>query len=265
MKSSHALILAVLLGGLGALLNYLYLCNKVKDIGNKVDFVGIGNEDEGDPPVEVKPGERLLRKHVVAVSIPQAQVDILDKFAFRYKDVETVINKPVSRLLVEGSLLLEDDLKTPPPELKLGENELAWPIPVDTRAFVPSLIRPGDEVWFLGAATPVAVPTPAVEEPIPESGSNGSEAVSAAGPSVTPGSSRIIGPFTVLALGNRLGSAEVMRAAKIRQVQENVMLVKVTMKGGSLESPANELLGLLEATGSRPLGYFWRPRREEAK
>jgi len=258
MKSSHALILAVLLGVLGVLLNYLYLRNKVKEIGNKVDFVGIASE--------VKPGERLLTKHLEKIPIPTGQAEILDKFAFRYVDVETVINKPVSRRLVEGSLLLEDDLKTPPPELKLGENELAWPIPVDTRAFVPSLIRPGDEVWFLGAATPVAVPTPATEEPIPESGSNEAEALSPTGPLVTPGSSRIIGPFTVLALGNRLGSAEVMRAAKIRQVQENVMLVKVVMdEQGRLESPANELLGLLEATGSRPLGYFWRPRREEAK
>ena len=258
MRSSHALILAIVLGGLGALLNLLYLRNKSEDVRNKVQFVGIASE--------VKPGERLLRKHLKKVPIPTSQAQILDKFAFRFDGVETVINKPVSRLLTEGSLLLEDDLRTPPPELKLGENELAWPIPVDTRAFVPSLIRPGDEVWFLGAATPIAVPTPAVEEPIPESGSNGPEALIPTGPSVKPGSSRIIGPFTVLALGNRLGSAEVMRAAKIRQVQENVMLVKVIMdKQGRLESPGNELLGLLEATGSRPLGYFWRPRREEGK
>ena len=64
-------------------------------------------------------------------------------------------------------------------------------------------------------------------------------------------------------MGNRLGSAEVMRAAKIRQVQENVMLIRVVMENGGLKSPAEELLALLEATGSRPLGYFWRPRREE--
>lgn len=256
MKSGHALILAVGLGIGGAVLNSFYLYNKSRDVVTE-SFVGIASE--------VKPGERLLMKHLVAVPIPANQARILEKFAVRFGDKETALNKPVSRLLTEGSLLLEDDLRTPPPQLELGEGELAWPIPVDTRALVPSLIKPGDEVWFLGTATPVAYPTPAGDRPIPENDSDGTAAVGPAGPPVASRSSRIIGPFTVLALGNRLGSAEVMRAAKIRQVQENVMLVKVTMESGSLKSPAKELLDLLEATGSRPLGYFWRPRREEIK
>jgi hypothetical protein len=262
MKSSHALILAVGLGLGGAVLNSYYLYKKSQAV-EKVDFVGIASE--------VKPGERLLAKQLVAVPVPKKQAEILDDFAFRFEDRETVINRPVSRLLRSGSLLMEDDLKTPPQQLELGQNELAWPIPVDTRAFVPSLIKPGDEVWFLGAAPPVAYPTPASDEPVPESEPNGGQSgVSAgsagsAGPPGSSASAKIIGPFTVLALGNRLGSAEVMRAARIRQVQENVMLVKVTMERGSLKSPAKELLELLEATNSRPLGYFWRPRREENK
>jgi hypothetical protein len=237
-------------------LNYFYLSKKSQAV-EMVDFVGIASE--------VKPGQRLLRKHLVAVPIPKDQAEILDKFAFRFADVETVINKPVLRLLKSGSLLLEDDLKTPPQRLQLGKNELAWPIPVDTRAFVPSLIKPGDEVWFLGAAAAVAYPTPASNEPIPEGEPDGAKPAGSAGPSVPSGSSKIIGPFTVLALGNRLGSAEVMQAARIRQVQENVMLVKVTMENGSIKSPAKELLALLEATNSRPLGYFWRPHAEEGK
>ena len=74
------------------------------------------------------------------------------------------------------------------------------------------------------------------------------------------GRSRIIGPFTVLALGNRLSSVDLMQKEKVRQVQENVMLVRVTVNpDGSLKSPAGELLRLLEETGSRPLGYLLRP------
>jgi hypothetical protein len=238
MRSSYALGLAVVLGIGGAMLNYFYLSKKSQAV-EMVDFVGIASE--------VKPGQRLLRKHLVAVPIPKDQAEILDKFAFRFADVETVINKPVLRLLKSGSLLLEDDLKTPPQRLQLGKNEL------------------GDEVWFLGAAAAVAYPTPASNEPIPEGEPDGAKPAGSAGPSVPSGSSKIIGPFTVLALGNRLGSAEVMQAARIRQVQENVMLVKVTMENGSIKSPAKELLALLEATNSRPLGYFWRPHAEEGK
>jgi hypothetical protein len=255
MKGSHALGLAVVLGIGGAALNSYYLYRKSQAI-EQVEFVGIASE--------VKPGERLLAKHLVAVPIPKKQAEILDDFAYRFADRATVIDKPVYRLLSPGSLLLEDDLRTPPQQLELGKNELAWPIPVDTRAFVPSLIKPGDEVWFLGAATAVAYPTPAGEEPIPDGTPDGGpEGGQPGGPAAPPRASaaaKIIGPFTVLALGNRLGSAEVMQAAKIRQVQENVMLVKVTMEGGSLKSPAKELLRLMEETNSRPLGYFWRPR-----
>jgi len=260
MKGSHALGLAVVLGLGGAILNAYYLYRKSQAV-DKVEFVGIASE--------VKPGERLLAKYLVAVPIPKKQAEILDDFAYRFDDRQTVIDRPVSRLLSPGSLLLEDDLRTPPQQLELGKNELAWPIPVDTRAFVPSLIKPGDEVWFLGAATAVAYPTPAGNQPIPDGAPDGApDAAESGGPAAAPrpsAAAKIIGPFTVLALGNRLGSAEVMQAAKIRQVQENVMLVKVTMEGGSLKSPAKELLRLMEETNSRPLGYFWRPRPEEKK
>jgi hypothetical protein len=256
MKGSHALGLAVVLGIGGAVLNSYYLYRKSQAI-EKVEFVGIASE--------VKPGERLLAKHLVAVPIPKKQAEILDDFAFRFAQRETVVNRPVFRLLSPGSLLLEDDLRTPPQQLELGKNELAWPIPVDTRAFVPSLIKPGDEVWFLGAATAVAHPTPAGDEPIPDNTPDAAQSGGSAGSPRASGGTKIIGPFTVLALGNRLGSAEVMQAAKIRQVQENVMLVKVTMEGGSLKTPAKELLQLMEETNSRPLGYIWRPHLEENK
>ncbi len=259
MKSSYALVLAVGLGIAGAALNSYYLYRKSQSV-ETVNFVGVA------PGVTVNPGETVLREHLVPVPIPQNHVGSLDDFAVRYKRaLDGVVNRPAPRLLKGGSLLLEQDLLTPPQQLTLGENELAWPIPVDTRAFVPSLIKPGDEVWFLGAATAVAIPTPAGNEPIPEEDPN-----PAGPPAATPArsgstSAQIIGPFTVLALGNRLGSPEVMRRAKIRQVQENVILIKVTMVGEGLRSPADELLRLMERTNSRPLGYFWRPQREEDK
>ena len=68
----------------------------------------------------------------------------------------------------------------------------------------------------------------------------------------------------MLALGNRLGPVDLMRKVPVRQVQENVMLVRVTVNpDGSLKSPAAELQRLLDETGSRPLGYLLRPHDAE--
>ncbi len=262
MKSSSVLILAVGLGIGAALLNAHYLQTRSKD-ADEISFVGI------KAGKTVNPGERLSAEHLDKVSIPERHVGNLQKHAVRWERRETVVGRPVSwprkGPSLEGpALLLGVHLQTPPPQLELGENDLAWAVPVDTRSLVPSLMVPGDEVWFLGSAAPVARPTSAGSEPLPESGADGPEPVAALSPSGASGSSRIIGPFTVLALGNRLGSAEVMQAAKIRQVQENVVMVKVTMGADKRLNPeAEELLDLLQRTGSRPLGYLWRPAVEE--
>ena len=71
-----------------------------------------------------------------------------------------MIGQPVARTLTGACLLLNDDLKTPPEELKLEPGESAMWIPVDSRAFVPSLFKPGDMVLFM--IPPVAMPTPAI-------------------------------------------------------------------------------------------------------
>ena len=60
-----------------------------------------------------------------------------------------------------GRLLMKDDLKTPPPELKLEPGEEAMFVPIDTRSIVTSLIVPGDQVMFLVSKTVPGMPTPA--------------------------------------------------------------------------------------------------------
>ena len=54
----------------------------------------------------------------------------------------------------------------------------------------------------------------------PEDNEESEEKGKSAGPIET------IGPFKILALGNRLGSPEVMRAAKMPQLQENVLAIR---------------------------------------
>lgn len=274
MKNTYGLGIAIALGISAALLNFFYLSMRSQDF-KVVDFVGLARD--------VGPGERLTQENLAQdpVQIPANWVGNLGDYAVLEKDRSTVLDQRVWRMRTAGSLLLRDDLKTPSQRLELGEGEQqlgedqrAWPIPVDTRSFVPSLIVPGARVWFLAPAMPIDYPTRAEPDSFSDDESAGAELPESSESSPPSGSSPssnnpassddMIGPFTVLALGNRLGSAEVMRAAKIRQVQENVLIIKVTIQAdGSMEPRAQALRKLLERTQNRPLGYLWRPALAE--
>jgi hypothetical protein len=157
---------------------------------------------------------------------------------------------------------LEHDLRTPPQELRLKRKletkdlermglpfdaeaeEQAMFVPVDTRTFVASLLKPGDEVSFVAGNAPTR----------------------AGRPGAKPGVARTIGPFRVLAIGNRLSSIDVMKAAQIPQRQENVMTISV----GYVKDPAGgegqfdprttELLKYLRATDYRGMGVTLHAR-----
>ena len=188
-------------------------------------------------------GDRLPEENLVEVKIPKNYVGNLADYAFQWKALKTVVNDPVWRALDsrEGSvLLMQSDLKTPPKALELGKGEIAACVPVAARNFVAAQINPGDKVSFKfwNAATPPA-PTRAVREgsrrrkgtadPPPK-------AEEPETPAEPPAPSEVIGPFIVKSVGNRLGSAEVMKAAKIPQVQENVLVIRVSKnEPGELE------------------------------
>ena len=142
MKSVQGLVIAAALGIAGAIFNWMYL-NSGPSREATVKFLGI---KQGQV---VNRGELLREEHLATVEIPEAQVGNLRGFAVPYNAKSTVIGVPVSRNLVGECLLLEDDVKTPPAELKLKPGETAMWIPVDSRAFVPSLFKPGDKVSFL--------------------------------------------------------------------------------------------------------------------
>ena len=244
MKGIQGLVLAIALGIAGAAFNWFYLSGGKS--GDEVEYyVGIS------PDATVERGESLGESDLVKVPIPRSNIGNLDDFAVKYSDRATVVAERVWRTLTPGSLLLVQDLKTPAKELKFGGNERVVWIPVDTRTFVPSLVKPGDQVSFLVSPSRAGSPTPAglgdfgAPEPV-RAGS---------GPIDT------IGPFTILALGNRLGSADVHRAAKLPQLQENVMAIKVsTDGGGNLSTDAAKLMTILNETSFRPVGIMLHPR-----
>ncbi|MGA2032692.1 MAG: hypothetical protein ABSG68_10570 [Thermoguttaceae bacterium] len=235
MKGMQGLAIAVALGICGAVLNLAYLASRARDVEN-VSFIAVKAD------ASIARGETLSLDKLEAVHIPQRHVGNLTDIAILYKDLPTVENQNVCRAIAGGALLLRGDLKTPVPELELGPNEKAMSIPMDTSKFVPALIVPGeDEVSFvlsgprvllpIRAAAPGASPAPA---PTPDPST--SEDPGAAAPI------ELVGPFKILALGNRLGNPEVFRAAKIPQVQENVMTIAVKVDhDGQLEPQAQKV------------------------
>jgi hypothetical protein len=211
MKGVMGLFTAIALGVVGALCNFLYLAQKARDL-EKIDFIGIADE------VQINPGDKFKESDLIPISIPRPSVGNLEKAALLFRDKSTVVGMSATRSYIPGEVVLRQDLRTPPSQdvkKLLGPNEeLMW-VPVDTRTFVPSHVSGGDLVLFVVPRFPVAaLPPPAEGEVTPR-------------PVVESSSAEVLGPFRVLALGNRLGSAEVLRASGVNAVQENVMAIAV--------------------------------------
>lgn len=244
MRGIKGLIIAIGLGIAGAALNFAYLQSKASK-EEKIAFVGVRAERT------VNRGQVLTDEDIVPVYIPKAWVGNLDTLGVLYESKTSVVGQKALRNLNGERLLLRDDFGTPPPELSLepGE-ELRW-IPVDTRAFVPSLVAPGDKVSFL-VTRPVG-PTPVARGMTPRPNPDEAANVSM---------SETIGPFTILALGNRLSSAKVWGADKKSQLQENVLGIRVK-KDGNERQLADKLWQQLEATNFHQVGVVLHSRKQE--
>jgi len=295
MKGIQGLIIAIGLGIAGALFNFAYLYSKSQEAEMEA-FVGIG------PKATVARGEVLKREHLVPVDVPRRYVGNLKDHAFLWAGRESVLDCRVSRTLTANSLLLKADLNPVPLELKFGQNakpgmeERAMGVPVELRRDVPPLVEPGDLVTFIVPSLGWEAPTPAKEDsanddggsivasgktesPKTESGTiEGGKTQPARSPALKPvpawssrrapaGDSELIGPFKVLSMGNRLGSAEDMRANRIPQAQETVMLILVHVEKDkndrwTLVAEAKKLERALNETNSRPLAYLHHPRAQ---
>lgn len=231
MKGLQGLAIAIVLGLAAAVLNWFYLVRQSQQV-EMVAFIGI------HPDQYVERGERLRSEHLAPVRIPKNAVANLQEFAVPDSARGAVIGQAVARPLEGSRLLLRDDLDTPPPALTLGEDERIMWIPVDSRSYVPSLVTPGDMVTFKVARTG---PTPAGNPIDPEVGR----------PPAPAGPVERIGPFKVLSVGNRLASAEVMQAARIPQMQENVLGISITPE---VEARADRLWAMVQASDFRSIG-----------
>lgn len=248
MSSKVALIVAAVLGVAGALVNFAYLHEKAGQF-EKEFFIGIA------PGVSIAPGDKFIEDKLVAVPVPMEAIGQLKDHAVLWKDRQTVVGMPALRAMSRGDLVMRTDMRTPPATMALREDERAIFIPVDTRTFVPALVNPGDMVSFYlsggGSPTPAAPPGE-------ETGDDSEQQ------SVLPAAKRraeVIGPFRILSLGNRLGSAEVHKASGISQLQENVISIAVKYQGDELEPRAVKLLAMLQGSGLRQAGVVLHPKK----
>lgn len=230
MKGVSGLVIALTLGIVGAFCNWFYLAQKAKELDAEY-FIGIARD------VSLNPGDRFKESDLVAVPLPKLSVGNLEQSAVLWNDRTTVLGMAATRSYLPGELLLRQDLRTPPTldvKKQLGDNEILMWIPVDTRTFVAALVDPGDWVSFVIPKSAAAVPTPLPETDVPVRG-----AAAAA---------ETIGPFRIVALGNRLGTPQVLRAAGMSPSQENVMAVAVRTINGALDETGQKLSELLRVT-----------------
>ncbi|NQU26479.1 MAG: hypothetical protein HQ567_34770 [Candidatus Nealsonbacteria bacterium] len=275
MKSIHALMIAAVLGCLGALLNYTYLRTRSQEF-EAVYFIGVERRNSQGEIVPIYQGDHLLKSDLKRVPVPKGAEGGIIEFAFPWSAAGSVKGDRVWRTIKEPRLLFDDDIKTPPQELDLPEGEAAIGVPIDTRTSTPSLIQPGQLVSFIisrarGGLTPDAGSAELVpfdrsqpgDEPLDDP-TGDTELDDAETPVKLPTATVTIGKFRVLSLGNRLGSADVMRASRQRQVQENVMLisVQVTEDGELAEEKAQQLVDMLYATNFRQVGIILHSRKK---
>lgn len=220
MKGAPGIVLAVFLGLVGAVLNWVYLENKTKDTTGIV-FLGIKDG------VEIRPGQPLKSNQFVAVKIPGRHAQNLKDFVYLYEDRATLENTFSTKEYQGGELVLRADYRTPPAELNLEDNEEMFFVAVDSRKFVPSLFNPGDSVYF---EIPAITSQPTRTPEVPPIANDPLTAISGA---------ERIGPFRIKSLGDRLGSLEVMKATRRAPVQERqVGIVINTTKPEEVERAA---------------------------
>ncbi len=247
MKGAPGLLIAIGLGIAGAFCNWLYLANKGQEL-EMVEFIAIADD------VKINPGDKFNESQFMKLKIPKNAVlaGNLEKVAVLWRDMSTIVGEPATKSYSPGEILLQKQIRTPPEmdikKLLMADERLLW-IPVDTRTFVSSLVNAGDQVSFIVPRLTPAAPTEADE--------NAEKKVAS--------STELIGPFRILALGNRLGSQEVMRAAGYTASQENVMAVAVKLIGNEFEEKGQKILDRLQTSNYQQLQVILHPAPDAAK
>lgn len=224
MKGLNGLMIAAVLGIVGAACNFLYLRKEAEGY-EKVAFLMVRQS------AHINPGDTFTEDLFEKVEFPKAYLGNLEQVAIPYSELDTVTNVTAYKSFQGGELLLYADVLTPPhkkTEERLGADEIEWTVPVDPRLFIAANYDPGDEVYFFAPAA-TAGPTP----------------VEASGPAAPP--VQMAGPFRLLSIGGRTGSREVFEATGRRSAsREDVVSVPLSFKNGQFDGPSQQLRELAD-------------------
>jgi len=200
MKGAPGIVVALFLGLLGAVLNWVYLDSKTKDVDG-ISFLGVR---EG---ASIQVGEPFRYEHFAEVRIPRRHAGRLEEFVYLYKDEATIVGTRATQVYQGGELIHREDYVTPSSKLELKKDEILFWISVDPRSIVPELIVPGDRIQFY---------FPNLNRGLTRAAAD----VGLAPDALAPPAIEDIGPFTVKTMGNRMGRVEVMRANRQSPAQE---------------------------------------------
>lgn len=242
MKGTIGLIVAAGLGIAGAVCNWFYL-DQLARTQEQVGFIAI-KED-----VELDIGDPIELNHLMEVRIPRSAVGNLEQVAPLWVSREAVDGTPALRRFNGGELLLDSDLQRPAyQELAetLQENEVACWVPLDSRSVVPEQINPGDLVSFQVTSIGAGEPTPEGTAPNPPAGTT-----------------EILGPFRVLAMGNRREASNIQQANRGRSGSEGTIAIVVDMVDGNMDAEAQRLLDALRQSGGQGAVVLLHSSRDE--
>ena len=223
MKGIQGLIVAIVLGLVGLAFNWYYL-SKSRDFAH-VSFIGVKKS------ASIRRGTPLSKSHLEKISIPKEYVGNLRRYALVWSDIDAIAGRKAIRDYEEGGLLLRNDFRTAPNELRLIGGETAISVPIDPRTTNTSQIVPGEtRVSFYMPIQQLKRPTPTSEE-----------------------NKRWIGPFEVLAVGNRMGSTDIIDSRVSRNNNENRVTLKATNETGRDIKGMPQLMEFLNASKFKPL------------
>ncbi len=230
MKGAVGLIVAAGLGIAGAICNWYYL-EQLARHQEQVVFIAIKDN------VELEIGDIIMPEHLMDVSIPRSGVGNLEQIAPLWESRNAVAGNPAIRNFNGGEILLDSDLQRPAYQdlaETLQENEVARWVPIDARSVVAEQINPGDLVSFevqrIGAG-----------EPTPEG----------TAPAAPAGATEILGPFRVLAMGNRREASNIQEANRRRSGSEGTIAIVVELTNGQMSADAQRLFDAMRLSGNQ--------------
>jgi hypothetical protein len=228
MKGIQGLIIAIVLGVLGALVNLYYL-TKGRDT-KFVHFIGVRDG------AKISVGQPFAGEQLESVAIPSEHAGDLRKYAIPHSEIDSVVGWKSRRAFdgQRGQLLLRTDVRTPTELLNLKENQAAISVLVNPATTISSQIIP--------EVTPVSFYLPVDRTAVGGSGAW-----------------EWYGPFEVLAVGGRLGRTADSGRRSGAQQKPNVLTLRVWFKEGRIDAKIAELKDYLRRTANEPLDVMIHP------